>query len=144
MNEITYLTLTLHILTVVWVKRSRNRGQLKGIFVNFSQVKDDDLLLREEGHPLPQEDQLPSPAHDGLVTRLRSILIFYRNQTRHLIRSTPHRAQVSSANPGDEALAASPSTMHELATACQMKGHRPSTRPKIQQPPEGHVDDRKA
>uniref|UniRef100_A0A2N9J1M3 Uncharacterized protein n=1 Tax=Fagus sylvatica TaxID=28930 RepID=A0A2N9J1M3_FAGSY len=97
------------------------------------------ILLREEGHPLPQENQLLSTAHDGLVTRLRSVLIFYGNQMRHLIRSTPHRAQVSSANPGDEALAASPSTMLELATACQMKGHRPSMRPKIQWPQyEGH------
>uniref|UniRef100_A0A2N9I4I6 Integrase catalytic domain-containing protein n=1 Tax=Fagus sylvatica TaxID=28930 RepID=A0A2N9I4I6_FAGSY len=67
------------------------------------------------------------------------ILIFYGNQVRHLTRSTPHRAQVSSANPGDEALAASPSTMHELATTCQMKGHKPSMCPKIQWPPEGHV-----
>uniref|UniRef100_A0A2N9HGR3 Uncharacterized protein n=1 Tax=Fagus sylvatica TaxID=28930 RepID=A0A2N9HGR3_FAGSY len=92
----------------------------------------------------PSEDQLPSTAHNSLVTRLRSILIFYGNQVRHLTRSTPHRAQVSSANPGDEALAASPNTMHELATTCQMKGHKPSTCPKIQQPPEGHVDDRKA
>uniref|UniRef100_A0A2N9G333 Uncharacterized protein n=1 Tax=Fagus sylvatica TaxID=28930 RepID=A0A2N9G333_FAGSY len=98
----------------------------------------------EEDHPLPQEDQLPSTAHNGLVTRLRSVLIFYGNQVRHLTGSTPHRAQVSSANPGDEALAASPSTTHKLATTCQMKGHRPSTRPKIQRPPEGHVDDRKA
>jgi hypothetical protein len=89
----------------------------------------------------PSEDQLPSTAHNSLVTRLRSILIFYGNQVRHLTRSTPHRAQVSSANPGDEALAASPSTMHELATTCQMKGHKPSMCPKIQRPLEGHVDD---
>ena len=29
---------------------------LKGIFVNFSQVKDDNLPLLDEDHPLPQKD----------------------------------------------------------------------------------------
>ena len=123
----------------------RSSGQndhgIGGIFANFSQVKDDDILQLEEDHPLPQKDRLPSTARDGLVTRLRSVLIFYGNQVGHLTRSTPHRAQVSSANPGNEAFAASPSTMHELATTCQMKGHKPSICPKIQRPPEGHVDD---
>uniref|UniRef100_A0A2N9ESE9 Integrase catalytic domain-containing protein n=1 Tax=Fagus sylvatica TaxID=28930 RepID=A0A2N9ESE9_FAGSY len=31
--------------------------------------------------------------------------------------------------------------MHKLATTCQMKGHRPSTRPEIQRTPEGHSTD---
>ena len=120
-----------------------HQWKLKGIFVNFSQVRDEDLLLRRRPSA-PSSDQLPSTAHNSLVTRLRSILIFYGNQVRHLTKSTPHRAQVSSANPGDEALAASPSTMHELATTCQMKGHKLSTCPKIRRPPEGQLDDRKA
>uniref|UniRef100_A0A2N9GRR3 Uncharacterized protein n=1 Tax=Fagus sylvatica TaxID=28930 RepID=A0A2N9GRR3_FAGSY len=74
-----------------------------------------------------------------LVTRLRPILISYGNQVRHLTESTPHLEQVSSENPGDEALAASPSTTHEPATACQMKGHKLPRCPKIGRPPEGHV-----
>uniref|UniRef100_A0A2N9HJY0 RNA-directed DNA polymerase n=1 Tax=Fagus sylvatica TaxID=28930 RepID=A0A2N9HJY0_FAGSY len=82
-------------------------------------------------------------AHNSLVTRLRSILIFYGNQVRHLIESTPHLEQVSSENPGDEALAASPSTTHEPATTCQMKGHKLSRCPEIGRPLEGQVDDRK-
>ncbi len=115
---------------------------LKGIFVNFSQVRDENLLLRRRPSA-PSSDQLPSTAHNSLVTRLRSILIFYGNQVRHLTESTPHLEQVSSENPGDEALVASPSTMHELATTCQMKGHKLSRCPKIGQPLEGHMDDRK-
>uniref|UniRef100_A0A2N9J111 RNA-directed DNA polymerase n=1 Tax=Fagus sylvatica TaxID=28930 RepID=A0A2N9J111_FAGSY len=77
----------------------------------------------------------------GLVTRLRSILISYGKQVRHLTKSTPHLEQVSSENPGDEALAASPSTLHEPATACQMKGQKLPRCPKIGRPPEGHASE---
>ena len=54
-------------------------GQLKGIFVNFSQVKDDNLLLLDEDHPLPQKDWLLFTTHDGLVTKPWFVLIFYGN-----------------------------------------------------------------
>uniref|UniRef100_A0A2N9FA20 non-specific serine/threonine protein kinase n=1 Tax=Fagus sylvatica TaxID=28930 RepID=A0A2N9FA20_FAGSY len=63
------------------------------------------------------------------------------NQVRHLIESTPHLEQVSSENPGDEALAASPSTTHEPATTCQMKGHKLSRCPEIGRPLEGHASE---
>uniref|UniRef100_A0A2N9H745 Uncharacterized protein n=1 Tax=Fagus sylvatica TaxID=28930 RepID=A0A2N9H745_FAGSY len=66
---------------------------LKGIFVNFSQVRDEDLLLRRRPSA-PSSDQLPSTAHNSLVTRLRCILISYGNQVRHLTESTPHLEQV--------------------------------------------------
>ena len=115
-------------------------GQLKGIFVNFSQVRDEDLLLRRRPSS-PSSDQLPSTAHNSLVTRLRSILIFYGNQVRHLTESTPHPEQVSSENLGDEALTASPSTTDGPTTTCQMKGHKLSRCPEIGRPLEGHVDD---
>ncbi len=115
---------------------------MKGIFANFSQVRDEDLLLQRRPSST-SSDQLPSTAHNSLVTKLRSILISYGKQVRHLTESTPHLEQVSSENPGDEALAASPSTTHELATTCQMKGHKLSMCPKIGRPLEGHVDDRK-
>uniref|UniRef100_A0A2N9FUY0 Uncharacterized protein n=1 Tax=Fagus sylvatica TaxID=28930 RepID=A0A2N9FUY0_FAGSY len=78
----------------------------------------------EEGRPLPHLINSLLLLTTSLVTRLRSVLIFYGYQARHLIESTPHLEQVSSENPGDEALAASPSTTHKPATTCQMKGHK--------------------
>uniref|UniRef100_A0A2N9G3C1 RNA-directed DNA polymerase n=1 Tax=Fagus sylvatica TaxID=28930 RepID=A0A2N9G3C1_FAGSY len=86
-------------------------------------------FYHEEDLPLFHLIRAPSTVHNSLVTRLRSILISYGKQVRHLTKSTPHLEQVSSENPGDEALAASPSTLHEPATACQMKGQKlPRTR----------------
>jgi hypothetical protein len=97
----------------------------------------------EEGRPLPHLINSLLLLTTSLVTKLRSVLIFYGYQARHLIESTPHLEQVSSENPGDEALAASPSTTPKPATACQMKGHKHSRCPEIGRPLEGHVDDRK-
>uniref|UniRef100_A0A2N9GK03 Protein kinase domain-containing protein n=1 Tax=Fagus sylvatica TaxID=28930 RepID=A0A2N9GK03_FAGSY len=135
MHSLECIHARMHYLECILLKIVR-----LGIFVNFSQVRDEDLLLRRRPSS-PSSDQLPSTAHNSLVTRLRSILIFYRNQVRHLIESTPHLEQVSSENPGDEALAASPSTTHEPATTCQMKGHKLSRCPEIGRPLEGHASE---
>uniref|UniRef100_A0A2N9FLD8 Uncharacterized protein n=1 Tax=Fagus sylvatica TaxID=28930 RepID=A0A2N9FLD8_FAGSY len=95
----------------------------------------------EEGRPLPHLINSLLLLTTSLVTKLRSVLIFYGYQARHLIESTPHLEQVSSENPGDEALAASPSTTPQPATACQMKGRKHSRCPEIGRPLEGHASE---
>ena len=131
-----------------WAKYSKflkNDINLNGYWREYLLLLEKDLLLLlEEDHPLPWKNQLPSNEQDGLVIRLQSILISYENQIRHLTRSTPHGAQVFSANLGNEARVASPSTLHDLATAWQTKGKRALQRRKIRRPPKGHVEDRKA
>ncbi len=64
----------------------------------------------EEGRPLTHLINSLLLLTTSLVTKLKSVLIFYGYQAGHLIESTPHLEQVSSENPGDEVLAASPST----------------------------------
>ena len=50
------MTLTLYIPKIVWANDHGIGGQLKGIFINFSKVKHDDLPLTDEDRPLPQKD----------------------------------------------------------------------------------------
>uniref|UniRef100_A0A2N9GCW7 Uncharacterized protein n=1 Tax=Fagus sylvatica TaxID=28930 RepID=A0A2N9GCW7_FAGSY len=123
-NNMKYRPNENYVCLLDWAHVLQQRGNLMELV--DPNLGDEDLLLRRRPSA-PSSDQLPSTAHNSLVTRLRSILIFYGNQVRHLTESTPHLEQVSSENPRDEALAASPSTTHELATTCQMKGHKLST-----------------
>ena len=97
---------------------------LKGIFINFSKVKHDDLQLKDEDRPLPQKDWYPSTTHDCLVTKPWLILILYENRARQHTKPIPHHAQVSSANSGNGTPMGSPSTMLQIGNDLPDEGPR--------------------